>query len=70
MCFGALDNARNLQLDCARVLHETLLVPVLRYGSDTMLWKENDISRNMAVQMDKIRGMLGIKTMNTSQMHG
>ena len=28
---------RNLQLECARVLHETLLVPVLMYGSETML---------------------------------
>ena len=28
-----LVNARDLQLDCARVLHETLLVHVLLYGS-------------------------------------
>ena len=33
-------NARDLQLDCATVLHETLLVPVLMYGSWTMLWRE------------------------------
>ena len=25
-----------LQLECARVLHKTLLVPVLMYGSETM----------------------------------
>ena len=31
-------NAMDLQLECARVLHETLLVPVLMYGSETMLW--------------------------------
>ena len=30
-------SARDLQLECARVLHETLLVPVLMYGSETML---------------------------------
>ena len=30
--FKSLVNARVLQLDCARVLHETLLVPVLMYG--------------------------------------
>ena len=27
----------SLQLDCARVLHEKLFVPVLMYGSETML---------------------------------
>ena len=32
-----LVNARSLQLDCARVLHESLLVPVLMYGSETMI---------------------------------
>ena len=36
----SLVNARNLQLECARVLHEILLVPVLIYGTETMLWKE------------------------------
>ena len=34
----SLINARDLQLQCARVLGETLIVPVLMYGSDTMLW--------------------------------
>ena len=29
----SLVNARNLQLESARVLHETLVVPVLMYGS-------------------------------------
>ena len=34
-----LVNVRGLQLECARVLHETLLVPFLIYGSETMiLW--------------------------------
>ena len=33
----SLVNARSLQLDCARVLHESLLVPVLTYGSVTMI---------------------------------
>ena len=28
-----LVNVRELQLECARVLHETLIVPVLMYGS-------------------------------------
>ena len=32
-----LITARGLQLDCARVLHESLLVPVLMYGSEIMI---------------------------------
>ena len=32
-----LVNARDLQLECARALHETLLVPVLMYGSEIMI---------------------------------
>ena len=43
------------------VLHETLLVPVLTYGSETMLWKEKEISRIRTVQMDNLRGLLGIR---------
>ena len=34
----SLVNARDLQLECDRVLHATLLVPVLMYVSETMLW--------------------------------
>ena len=33
----SLVNARDLQLECARVLHKTLLVPVLMYSIETML---------------------------------
>ena len=29
-------NARSLRLECARVLHESLLVPVHMYGSETI----------------------------------
>ena len=35
----SLVNAKDSQLECARVLHETLLVPVPMYGKVTMLWK-------------------------------
>ena len=56
----SLVNTRDLQLQCARVLHETLLEPVLMYGSETMLWKE-ERSRVRAVQMDNLRGLLGIR---------
>ena len=33
----SLVNARDIQLECARVLHVTLLVPFLIYGSGTMI---------------------------------
>ena len=46
----------------ARVLHETLLVPVLMYGSETVIWKER--SRIRPVQMDSLRGLLDIKRMD------
>ena len=57
----SLVNARDLQLECARVLHETLLVPVLMYGSETMLRKEKERFRVRTVQMDNLRGLLGIR---------
>ena len=41
----SLVNDRDLQLKCTRVLHETLLVPVLMYGSEIMLWKKKKIIR-------------------------
>ena len=60
----SLVNARDLQLEYARVFHETLFVPVLMYGSKTMLWKEKESSRVRAVQMDNLRGLLGIRRMD------
>ena len=44
------------------VLHEILLVHVI-YGSETVLWKK-ERSRIRAVQMDNLRGLLGIKRMD------
>ena len=41
----SLVNGKDLQLECVRVLHDTLLVPVLMYGSETVLWKEKERSR-------------------------
>ena len=39
-----LVNAMSLQLECARVLHESLLVPVLMYDSETMIKREKERS--------------------------
>ena len=57
----SLINGRDLQLECTKVLHETLLVLILMYGSETRLWKER--SRIRAVQMDNPRELLGIRRM-------
>ena len=46
-----LVNARSLQLECARVLHKSLLVPVFMYGSETMILREKERSRIWATQM-------------------
>ena len=53
----SLVNSRSLQLECARVLNESLLVPVLMYGSE-------ERSRIKAVQMDNLRGLLGIRKLD------
>ena len=60
----SLVNAGSLQLECARVLHESLLVPVHTYGSETMIWRKKEKCRIRAVQMDNLRGMLGIRRMD------
>ena len=59
-----LVNVRDLQFECARVLHETMLVTVLKYGSDTMLFKEKERSRIRNVQMVNLRDLLGIRRMD------
>ena len=63
----SLVNAMDLQLKCPRVLHETLLVPVLMYGSETILWKAKERSRVWAIQMDNLRRWLGIRRMDSLQ---
>ena len=59
-----LINVEGLQLECAKVLHESLLMPVLTFSSETMIWREKEWSRIRAVQMDDIRGLLGIRRMD------
>ena len=46
------------------VLHETSLVPVLRYGSKTMLWKGKKSSSVRGVQIGNLRGLLSIRRMD------
>ena len=59
----SLVNARDLQLECARVFHEALLVPVFVYGTETVSWKK-ERSSIRGVQMDNLRGLLGIRRMD------
>ena len=42
-------------------MHKSMLVTVLTYGSGTMMWKEEERSRIRAVQIDSLRGLLGIR---------
>ena len=59
----SLVNTRDLEFECAsaRILHKTLLVPVLMYGSETMLWKEK--SRIKTGWKDNLRELLDIRRM-------
>ena len=60
----SLVNARSVQLECARVFHESLLVSILMYGSESIKWREKDMSRILAAQMDNLRGLLGIRRLD------
>ena len=39
-------------------------MPLLIYGSETMSWKEKEISRVWVVQMDNLKRLLGIRRMD------
>ena len=49
------------------VLHETLLLLVLMYGRETMLWMKKERPRIRVVQRDNLRGLLGIRRMDRAQ---
>ena len=54
----SLVNAKSLQLECVRVLHESFLLPIIMYGSETMILREEK-SRIRTVQIDNLSGLLG-----------
>ena len=58
----SLVNARSLQLECASVLHESLIVSILMYGRE--IWREKERSSIMVAEMDNLRGLLGIRRMD------
>ena len=41
----SLVNARSLQIEGVRMLHEALFMPVLLYVSETMVWSEKENSK-------------------------
>ena len=47
-----------------RQCHRKVLVPLLVCGSETMIWKEEEMSKIRVVQMDNLRGLLGIRRMD------
>ena len=57
-------NARGLELDFARVMHEGLHTPFPFHGSEALIWSKKERSRIRSVQMDNLRGLLGIRRMN------
>ena len=59
----SLVNASSLQFECARVFRKVLPVPVLLYGGETMVWRK-ETSNIRPVQMDNLKGMLGIRRIN------
>ena len=39
-------------------------MPPFMYGSETMIWREKERFRIRGVQMDSLRGLLGIRSMD------
>ena len=39
-------------------------MPVLTFGSETMIWREKEKCRIRPVQMDNLRGLLGVRRMD------
>ena len=57
----SLVNARSLQLECT-VLHESLLMPVLTYSSEAMIWKWRGLG--LGLYRDDLRSLLGIRRLD------
>ena len=57
-------HAKVLQLEYVGVLHEALLVHLLLYGIETMIWKEKERSKIRAMKMDNLRHLLVTRRMD------
>src|SRR5678815_232284 len=51
----SLVDVKGLSLECTRVLHECMLLPVLMYSSETMVWNKRYRSKVQCVQMENLR---------------
>ena len=58
-------NAKDLQIECARVLYQTLLVPVIMHDNERMLWKEKERSITRSAEMNNLRSLLSIRRMDS-----
>ena len=47
-----------------KVLHETLLLAVFMYGSEIMIWKEEEWFGVVVVRMKNLKGLMGIRRMD------
>ena len=54
-------DVKRLSLECASVLRDGKLLPVLMYSSKTMVWNKRYRSKVQCVQMDNLRGVLGVR---------
>ena len=52
------------------MLHEGLVVPVLMYGNNTMVWREKERSRIEAVQIGNFRSLLGKRRIDKCCING
>ena len=59
----SMANVMGLRLECARVLCESLLVPVLLYSSETVIWRENGRSSVRLCRRTTSEVLLGIRRM-------
>src|SRR5678815_5288590 len=57
----SLVDVKRLSLECARVLREDMLLPVVMYSSETMVWNKRHRSKVQCVQMNNLRGVLGVR---------
>ena len=56
-----LVNDESLQFDCAKILHKTLVVPVLLCGSEAMACRKKERSRIRGVRMDNLKGFYELR---------
>ena len=54
----------SLRLECVRVLEEGLVVLVLMYVSEALVWREKERSRIRTVQMKNLKSFFGKKGMD------